>query len=226
MKFIITCFLSLFILLSPAYSDLVITSFDPTVVFSGTGASEQADMDAALGITGYTIEDFEDSTLVDGFKFGPEGVTPSSDTTGLGNPNNPFTQAVWDGNVSFLFDSQIGPSVFQFNNAASVGIGVGDIETNIRMFVNGNDFGLIRDFLNYNRTSDNNREIYIRVDANSGDVINTVTFVSDLQGGNGGDGLFIDHVAFLESSVPEPSTWLGLILASLCFWVKRKSLSV
>ena len=46
---------------SPRSADcFTVAGFDPVVVFSGTGAPEQDAMNAAVGVTGFAIEDFED----------------------------------------------------------------------------------------------------------------------------------------------------------------------
>ncbi len=207
-------FLAMF-LFTPYIYSITVTSFAHTAVFTGTNASQQASMDALLGITGYAIENFEDTTLIAGVQFGPQGTTPSS-TTGAGGLDG---RAIWDGSSSFLTDIGQGEDLFLFDNAASVGIGIGDVETDVRMLINGVDFGLIRSLPNYNRTQDNHREVYVRIDAGQGETINSVGFSQAVPSG---DGIFYDHLAFLESNVvPEPSTWFMMLFAST-FFVARK----
>ncbi len=121
--------------------------------------SDTAAMDSTLGITGYTIEDFEDTTLVSGLsvKLDFRSPSPNSETTWTTLPGTPTSLGVdpWDGShslastldngdtlnnraqaVTFLFDS----------GASSVGIGLSGFQslnqldypvTDHRLYING-----------------------------------------------------------------------------------------
>src|SRR5439155_18195439 len=76
-----------------------VTAFDPTV---------WPRTDAALGVTGYAIEDFEDSALVPGLQvevsdstdnYGPTGTLPLVFDPNTDDPNaaKVFAAGVWDG---------------------------------------------------------------------------------------------------------------------------------
>ncbi len=67
---ILTAAVLMGVLSKPALS-LTLTTFDSQVVFSGTSPSQLAALDAAVGITGFAIEDFEDLTLIPGLTVSP-----------------------------------------------------------------------------------------------------------------------------------------------------------
>ncbi|MFK7888316.1 MAG: LamG-like jellyroll fold domain-containing protein [Gammaproteobacteria bacterium] len=165
-----------------------VTSFDPSVVFSGTGPAEQAALDAAVGITGYTIEDFEDLTLI-------PGLTTAGGAFGL-NIAGTFTGALWDG-ANYYVDQVLTGGGVTFNVAggtSSFGIGLGDIDIpTVNLFVNGEDLGAIRDLPNWVKLGDNVRDVYIRIDAAEGESITSVD-VRQLTG-TFSDGVFFDHLA-------------------------------
>ena len=112
-----------------------------------------------------------------------------------------------------------GPVRFHFAaGLTSFGIGLGDIENPLNILINGVDFGDVRTLPNYNRFADNTREVYLRVDAEPGDLaISMVEFAF----GDPDDRVFYDHLAMQEgtppAAVPEPSSIV--ILSAGAIWL-------
>lgn len=214
MKYIF-CFI--FLLLASFANAFTIHSFDPTVVFYGTNPSQVATMDAAIGVTGFTVEDFEDVNLIPGLSLAYDGI-PEANVVLSGDLD---PRALWDGSKSLLTVMNLGSNTFRVaGGATSFGIGVGDVETSyLRLYVNDIDFGRISSLLNYRRTADDSREVYIRIDAGANELIHTVRFSGDAVG----DGIFYDHVA-VQFAVPEPGSMI-LYLAGLgmaIFFARKK----
>jgi uncharacterized protein YjbI with pentapeptide repeats len=178
----------------------VITSFNPSVVFSGTSPAQEAALDVAVGVTGYTIEDFEDLTLV-------PGLTVTGGAFGL-NSQSAFPNAIWDGANYFVNQVPTGNGL-TFSVAggtSSFGIGMGDIDVaDIHLFVNDEDFGSIMDLPNFVKLGDNVRDVYVRIDAAPGETINSVRIEQVAAGFN--DGIFFDHVAFSSDTQTAVSLW-------------------
>ncbi|MEL7312954.1 MAG: hypothetical protein AAFN07_15670, partial [Pseudomonadota bacterium] len=186
-------------LLEPTF---IVNSFDPSIVYSGTSPAQQDALNAAVGVTGYTIEDFEDTTLV-------PGLTITGGAFGL-NIASAFPNALWDG-VSYYVDQVLTGGGVQFNVAGgtnSFGIGLGDIDiSNVNLIVNGDDLGAIVDLPNFRKLGDNFRDVYIRVDAPPGEPITTV-LIQQQPGSTFSDGVFFDHVAF------EPAAPVGPLITA------------
>ncbi len=176
-----------------------VTSFDPSVVFSGTSPAQEAALNAAIGVTGYIIEDFEDLTLV-------PGLSVTGGEFGL-NSQATFSNAVWDGTSYYVDQVDVGNGL-TFSVAggtSSFGIGMGDIDVSaVRLFVNEQDFGPIMDLPNWVKLGDNVRDVYVRIDAAPGESINSVR-IHQVSGGFN-DGIFFDHVAFAPATFNVPGT--------------------
>ncbi len=196
----------------------ILTSFDPQAVYTGNSAPQLLALDTAVGITGHTIENFEDASLI-----------PNLSVTGANFAfPHPSTGEAWDG--TNLGINTIGAPTVQFDFAtglSSFGIGVADVETDVRIIVNGSvDFGFIRDLANYNRVQDNSREVYIRIDKELADAaITQIQFISE---SGSSDGVGYDRLALLEDSpgpISEPGSMalLGLGFAFLTFARRRRS---
>ncbi len=189
-----------------------ITSFDPANVFVDTTASGVASLDAAVGVTGYLIEDFEDTNLVSG------AIDPTlipGLTISFTGPNDHGNSAntLWDGSEHIDLNVGIGEITFNYTpGAQSLGLGIGDVESDVDIIVNGENLGFIRSLPNYSRLADSTREVYIRIDLEAGDdLITELRFVSIPQTG---DALTFDHLAILNGTpVPEPSS---ILLLSIC----------
>jgi hypothetical protein len=67
-------------------------TFFPSTVFS----SDPTILNQNVGITGYTIEDFEDKTLIPGLSITYSGGVSTSTITSLPNLSNTYSQ-IWDG---------------------------------------------------------------------------------------------------------------------------------
>jgi hypothetical protein len=215
----------------------VITSFDPLVVFSGTSPQQQAALNAAVGITGFAIEPFEapadaDYPLIHGLAVGFWGLDP---ITVFGTRYHEIqwhldTTFEWDEMMAFAPgfayppENLFGDTVFVLSpGATSFGIGISDVETDVRLLVNGVDFGLLRSLPNYHRVQDDAREVYIRIDALPGEPpLREIRFRSE---GDPSNQIGFDHLAV--QLVPEPSTLaltLCSVLSGLVFKYRRRRL--
>lgn len=174
--------------------------------------------DASMGIDGYVIEDFEDTTLAAGLKvqvqspslggYGPVSVLPftydgSQDLVG-GVGGFFGSNQMWDGThglvnrpflpiTSYGNDGGWSDAYFLFEDGVtSVGFSYGQAEHLIAISL---DFGSGFVFFQYSPASlaSSYRNGYIRIDAGSGEIIYGVKL--DNQAGNH-DGILYDHVAF------------------------------
>lgn len=207
-------------------------------------------MDANLGLGGYQIEDFEDTTLISGLAIDWSGGEPSvtsldrlrNATNNIGC-NDPFHTCVWPNN---LWD---GEHVLSNVPAAHTDVGTG---TDVRFHIDGGatSFGigisnmghpqsLVTHGILVNGTElfqfDGSvpnfalghfiRNTYLIIDAEEGETINSVEWVRNGLVEGRGELLIFDHVAVQYESVPEPGSVLGLLafgaLGSLT-WRKRK----
>jgi hypothetical protein len=220
-------FATLLIAAGDARAGTIITPFAPSVYDTNTAA-----MDATLGISGFTIENFEDTTLVAGLSYQLDG--------GLAQTSLPATHDVagvtfntnWDGNrvllgtTTNLVGGTVGNHV-QFNVAGgtkSFGIGLSSFQStsppspdvpinNHLLYVNGVNFGLVESLPGFEPAAFT-RNLYLRIDATGSDVITSVAFENLAPGG---DVLIFDHVAIQQATqpVPEPAT-LTLTVAGTC----------
>ena len=126
----------------------------------------------------------------------------------------------WDG-VSFLTNSRQGfvslsdVTTLKFSNSpTSVGIGVSHLQYDADLLVNGLFFGSFSSFFS-SGIAGWGKNIYLRIDANTNEVINSI----GIRGGSGDflsfDRLAIKSAAQPPKSVPEPSNIFGLGLLGL-----------
>lgn len=217
-----------------------------TITATGFSAGSWGAADATLGITGYTIEDFEDTTLASGLLVGWEteagNVTPASTIPFTFNPatDDPYGNAfgtyggggVWDGSrtlintrtnqsYSYTAGTNWGDIVLSFTTpATSVGFGLQQNELQVFLYINGTNMGSLQSLTGL--VPDGNRYGYIRIDGTSGTLITSLRLANTRSPSY--DGFVIDHVAF--SAVPEPATtmlWLALAAAILAFGRRAKS---
>ena len=195
-----------------------------TTLFAGsTFDSDTAAMDAALGITGFNIEDFEDVNLLPDLTVettapnsGPLNILPRTYTDGSAG----FSNNAWDGTNALVNTSTneiwFGPggdlqhliaqrTTFHLSNgASSFGIGLGNFQEVLdhAVFVNGIEvISVLDNEINFT-SGVNLRNGYLRIDAGPGETIFSVAFEVRLNGtqtpvgGASSDGLIFDHLAF------------------------------
>ena len=161
--------------------------------FSGSAYnSNTAVMDATLGITGYTIDSFETTSLLPGLSITLSGGVPTTTWTSLPAtfdqgycPSN-YSTGAWDGThivtnaTGNLTNSCFNPSnlakTITFNYApgtSSLGISLGNFQslsspdipvTNHELFVNGNDMGVLENLAGANWSPGIKRNGYLIVD--------------------------------------------------------------
>jgi len=201
------------------------------------GPGQWGASDATLGVSGYAIEDFEDTALAPGLKV--QVISPSQGSYGPVS-TLPFTYSaaqdccgaftaslMWDGTkglvnrpflpiANYANDGGWSDVFFLFENGvSSFGFSYGQAEVNIVMTVDlggGQTVGL-------NSTSflggSSGRNGYLRFDAAPGEVIYGIKLDNQ---SNNHDGILYDHVAFLPvpTGVPDAgSSAAALTLACL-----------
>ncbi len=182
--------------------------------------------DADLGITGFTIEDFEDTNLAAGLRISvstPAGsYLLATNLPAVFNPTNDafgtaFRNGVWDGahgllntrdNQSHVYTQEPnwGDVTLHFSPPVrSVGFSMEDLEySSTHVTVNGLSLGI----LGVSIPAPNGpfqRQGYLRIDAPPGQAISTVELNN-----TPGDGWLIDHLAF--STNPPPASRANLYI--------------
>ncbi|MDQ2840877.1 MAG: hypothetical protein M3Y72_07545 [Acidobacteriota bacterium] len=209
---------------SPAHADVVLNFFSSSTYNANTSI-----MNAALGITGYRIYDFE-STPMPGLSIALSGGVPATTWTSLPvlfdeNAFSPTVNQAWDGTHSATNDinNQLpNPSVDPFvadlttftysSGAHSIGLGLSNFQsldpaspefpiTNHELFVNGVNMGVLENLAGSDWSPGWRRNAYLRVDATDS-YITSIGF-EDLQRGGSPDFLMFDHLA-VQTPVPEP----------------------
>ncbi len=206
---------------------LVLNWFDGSAYSTNT-----AQMNTNLGISGYLIESFEDTTLIDGLSYSltnpnagtftalPNTYVADSNTPGdtdwsgnhvlLGNSNNAFpNEGTRVNEVTFhaaggVSSFGVALSSFQSNSSPSTQSPI----TDHRLFVNGIELGIVESLAGANFSPGLNRNAYLRIDGTNGDLVQSVGFANI--GGSTTDLLIFDHVAFASAAVPEPSSFAFL----------------
>lgn len=229
-----TTFATVSLFLTSAFwgSAASVTAFAPTSwTASGT----------ALGIDGFDIEDFEDTTLIGGLQiqlsggtadFGPTGVVPRVFDPSADDPNGAqlFVPGLWDG-THVMMNRQSAPlpggyvdgewadiSFIMQGGAQSFGFSLAQMDIgNTPLIVTTTAGSTTFTFSNIpNFASGSGRNGYIRIDAAPGEAILSATIDNQ-----GGDGYSIDHVAF--QPIPEPGTALLTLAGIAVLMVRRAS---
>jgi hypothetical protein len=220
--------------------------------FSGsTYSANTAAMDAALGISGYTVEDFEDTALISGLTVSFDGniaadtsfttLPKTFDSAGEPQTANNF----WDGTrvLTNAGNGQNGPflppaatnTTFTLASAAPVvGVGLANFQsaagsatnpfpvTDHTLFVNGQALGTVEALAGANWTGGITlRNAYLRIEGTGGDLITSVRFRND----TGSDFLVFDRFAVFADpvqAVPEPSSLLLMGAGGLCLGAWRR----
>lgn len=218
-------------------------TFFPANAFS----TDTAQMDSALGVSGYAIEDFEDTTLITGLSIGY--TFPNNSTTTLTSlPQLLSDAAHWDGTHIAINDPAFNPPfnavgyyapLTTFNyapGASSIGIGLSGFQslnppadefptTDHRLYVNGLATSQTLEQLAGAAWTGSRlgRNTYLRIDAAANESITSVGFEDIQYGDRTDDVLYFDHVAV--SPAPEPSSYAllafaGFLLSSRASWRK------
>lgn len=216
------------LLVSPAATAGIILKFFPASSYN----TNTAQMDAALGITGYQTESFEATgNFIPGLSITLSGWVSSQTWTALPalfvSGSCPYTgNQAWDGtstatnatgnvpndcysptNIAKLMTISYGPGT------KSLGIGLANFQsldspiypvTDHDLFVNGIDLGTIESLAGSAWSPGIVRNGYLRIDATGSTAITSVTF----QNNTAVDFLMVDHLAVQTNTTPEPSGWL------------------
>ncbi len=173
-----------------------LTSFDPAVVCNGCPFPLPANaLSQRVGVSGYLIEDFEDTTLIPGLR-----VEPSLDDL------LDFGPVIWDGVQALRVDVREQAAAFRFPaGTTSIGIGIADVESPdsvVEIFVNNVSVGRVSDLPNYARRGNNGREVYLRVDMEPGDAMITSLGFKQLEGPRQEEFVSFDHLAIAQGDLP------------------------
>jgi len=184
--------------------------------------------DEQLGIDGYSIEDFEDSSLESGLSvfFGP--YTSQGTHLFSGDDLTANSARAWDGNQLLNHDTSYYSVFFKFDNpVSSFGIALSGTSGGVDIIVNNttvlaNNVSSLDNF-----EPGSQRNAYIRIDAAPGGEL--IDFVRFDTGVNWYSASY-DHLAFNNNtsptdgtSVPEPLS-LGIFLMGLTgIFVRRKA---
>ena len=184
-------------------------------------------MDANLGITGLTIESFEDVNLAPGLTVehsnpngGPTGTLNAiyTDGSGLFNNNswdgpgalvNTFNNIVWFPAPGSLSDLASRVTFHLAAPVATFGVGLGNFQSELvdhAVFVNGVELvSAIEDLANFTNGV-NVRNGYLLVQAGAGESITSVAIENRTNGTStpvsGADGLIFDRLAFGGTPIP------------------------
>jgi hypothetical protein len=228
------------LLATQANASIVLTFFPASDYNANTTA-----MNATLGITGDTIDNFESTTLIPGLTITLSGNGVNANLTSLPNLFNENTctgltqNAAWDGtdtvinipsnsvsncsgpaNIAQTITFDYAPGTTQF------GIGMGNFQsldsplfpiTNHELLVNGTPVGTIESLAGADWTPGLQRNAYLVITATGGTTITSVGFENLTA--TASDVLMLDHLAVAPAStVPEPSfAWLTLLgVAAIC----------
>jgi hypothetical protein len=220
------------ILVVPTAHASIILDFFPASTFN----PDTSAMDAALGITGFTIDDFSSTTLTPGLTIALSGGVTATTWTTLPNLFNQnvcgtLSTASWAGmyaatnSVTNQLDSCTSPSglaqLTTFNYAPGTtffGIGLANFQsldspenpiTNHELFVNGVDMGEIETLAGAEWSPGVVLNAYLVIDATNGSSITSVGFEN--LSASPADFLGFSELAVQTSAVPEPSSgWLLL----------------
>jgi hypothetical protein len=211
----------------------IILNFFPVSTYNANSAT----MDATLGVTGYTIDNFESTSLISGLSIGLSGGVASTTFNSLPGLFDESAcgalsaNTAWDGthvvlntttnvlnncstpsNISMDIEFDYAPGTTSF------GVGFGNFQslsftqipiTNHELFVNGVDKGVLETLAGANWTAGFSRNAYLRIDGTGGDTITSIK-VENL---TATDVLMFDHLAVASVvATPEPGSLALLAL--------------
>lgn len=195
-----------------ASAEIVVNAFGPDAYDPDTAA-----MDAALGVAGFLLEDFEDTTLIEGLTYTLDlpFVGTFDELPGLhdGRSIDGSTDNQWDGihvllgnaNNSFPDEgTRVHAVRFDYPaGARSLGVGLASFQslgttdfpiTDHNVYVNGQFVGVLETLAAGVMEGGRARNAYLRIDATGPDVITSVGFENTTQSGIP-DLLVFDHIA-------------------------------
>jgi hypothetical protein len=194
---------------------------NPANAFNVTSFSPTDFSDDSAGISEFTIEDFEDTNLIPGLsvewsgpQIGPFTTLPSviNNADFWFTPNNAWDGENLVGNFEKVFSSALADTTtFNFApNPTSVGVGISNYQfSDAVLLINGNIFSGLSAF---NPVLGLGKSIYLRIDSENGEAINSISI-----DGQGGDFLGFDRLAVGSTrntqSVPAPLPILGVVAA-------------
>ena len=201
-----------------------VTSFDPNAFFTTGIAPAPAEvdaLDAAAGLGGFVIEDFEDLALESDLTVEFSGGAPVS----VVPPGSLVIEpgAAWDGSLALsalidLVPDQ--PLVIRHASGVDViAVGLSGIDHSHELVVNGVNLGAVDDLPGYQATPfDNGRSLYVRVQRDPGDPLITELAIEPdpVLANPNGDFIRIDHLATgFVLPVPTVSKPMVLVLLGL-----------
>lgn len=197
-----------------------------TTFGQGIYDADTAAMDAALGITGMSIEDFSDTTLIPGLTIsfenpagGPLATLPANFTF--------LAEQAWDnpGAPSFLINrpDQLNQAPYSdttfivSGGTTRFGIGLSNFQTFLNetdLLINGVNFGRVSALPNYVDGGPTIKNLYLLISADVGDSLITAVKFDNL---DTVDAHLFDHLAIDAAVVPlPPAVWLlGTAVASV-----------
>lgn len=206
--------------------------------FNAFNSSQWGASDAVIGVTGYTIEDFEDVNIVTGLQVGVTSVNGNyGPTSTLPNTFNPFTDSTagtafqfdgggqWDGtrgmintrtNREFPYTESNSWGSMHFTLAAaanSFGFSFQQMDQADILQINGVSQGNLVTLTGW--SPNGLRQGYLRIDGTAGSTISSIDIVNV-----NGDGFMVDHMAF--HTVPEPATFAAFGLGGLLLLALRR----
>lgn len=190
---------------APVSQAFKIKSFDPSL---------WPRTDKEIGVEGFVIEDFEDTTLVKGLQielsdstednFGPTSKLPMAFNPDIHDTGGArvFVAGIWDGSHVLINRSSQSPHGYAdyvwgditfhiAGGASSFGFSLHEMDLNTELSINGVSLVNLRRLL----PSGSTRGGYLRIDAAPGEVITTVKVANSVNPKTG-DGLAFDHLAF------------------------------
>lgn len=204
------------------------SAFNVEVIHPSAYSADTVAMDAALGITGLVIEDFEDLDLVPGLRV----ATTSPDSA----PTSVLPNRYLDGSEFFVNNSWDGPGAlvntvnnwswfcsnpncslgniaqrrtFLLPGTSKFGVGLGNFQADVvdhALLVNGVEVVAALESLPGFVSGINLRNGYLVITAGPGEIINEVAFelrqngTKTPIGGASGDGLIFDRLAFAPAT--------------------------
>ncbi len=182
--------------------------FDNSVFSTNTNT-----MDVALGLTGHTIEDFEDGSLISGLSLSAGGFQSRTGGT------------AWDGvrvRSNLSGSHQLSTTFTLPSSTLSFGVGLQNFDRDYSVKVNGiivvSNLRNLSGFTSGNGTTKNG---YLKIEAENGEIINNVRFDQTSNTGSI-DQVEFDHLAVSNALsspvVPEPQTFILSLLALSFIW--------